>query len=254
MKHNISFLFLRGLGRNQYHWNNRELYEEILSNKVFFLDLPGFGLSPNSRSPRQVRNITGILRHQRDILDNFNSSSKKIIVGLSLGGIVSLDWAARYPKDWDGLVVINSSLSNLSKPWERLKPKNYKSLLKYLRLKKAKDIENLIYEMTCNTDDHKDELVNYWAKLRNNYPVRQSNVVNQLIAAMTFNSPSKNKFRMPGLVLASPKDKFVSYKCSEKIAKKYNFEIKYSDKSGHDMSVDDGDWMLQQIKCFSDKI
>ncbi len=251
MEHNISYLFLRGLSRNQYHWNQRDTYEKILNNQVHFLDLPGFGTNAKFHSPKTIDLITDNVKYQLDNLSGFNPKTKKVIVGLSLGGLVTLNWVSRHIQDWDGLVIINSSLANLSWPWQRLKPKNYLNLIGYFLSPDPKHVESIIYNVTCNTDHNKKELIERWTQVRLEYPFRRRDVLNQVKAASYFRSPPKFSLTIPGLVLAGPKDRMVDYKCSKAIADKYGFQLKLSQISGHDMAVDDLPWMLQQIKDFS---
>ena len=254
MKHNISYLFLRGLSRNQFHWSQRETYEDILGGEVHYLDLPGFGTNAKFKSPRTIDRITDNMKSQLDKLSGFNPNTKKVIVGLSLGGLVTLNWVSRHIQDWNGLVIINSSLSNLSWPWQRLMPQNYFKLAGYLLLSDPKQVERIIYEVTCNTDLDKDKLVDQWTALRKKYPFRRRDVFNQIKAASYFRSPPRFSITVPGLVLSGPKDRLVSYECSKAIAEKYGFEMKLSKISGHDMAVDDRIWMLEQIKEFAAKL
>lgn len=254
MKHNISYLFLRGLSRNQFHWHERDSYEKILDNEVHYLDLPGFGTNAKFHSPRTIDQITDNLKGQLDKLSGFDPNTKKVIVGLSLGGLVTLNWVSRHIHDWDGLVIINSSLSNLSYPWERLSPKNYLKLAGYFMLSDHRHIEEIIYDVTCNTNTHREKLVNDWAAIRAQYPYRRRDVLHQVKAASYFRSPPRFSITSPGLVLTGPKDRLVSHECSKAIAEKYGFELKLSEVSGHDMSVDDKDWMLAQIKNFAENL
>lgn len=254
MKHNISYLFLRGLTRNHMHWRRRESYEDILGQKVYFLDPPGFGRNHKLTSPNSIQKITDYIKSVWDGIAVTDPDSKKVIVGLSLGGMIALDWMARHPQDWTGAVMINSSVSNLSWPWERIRPRNILIAPKYFLSVSAKAIEEVIFEATCNTTDKKEAIIKNWTEIRKNYPYSKLSAFNQLFAASRFVAPEIEKIKAPALILTGKKDRLVSYKCSVAIAQKYNFEIKYSEKSGHDMAVDDDLWMLQQIKEFTSKL
>jgi predicted alpha/beta hydrolase family esterase len=56
------------------------------------------------------------------------------------------------------------------------------------------------------------------------------------------------------MVLLSENDQLVDPMCSKSIAQKFNFDLRISQKAGHDMCVDDCLWMLDQIKSFSASI
>lgn len=251
MKHNISYLFLRGLSRNQFHWKNRDVYEKNLENECHFLDLPGFGTNAKFSSPKDIELITDNLKSQWDKLKNLDTQSKKVIVGLSLGGVVSLDWVSRF-EDWDGLVMINSSVSDLSTPFQRLQPKNYFKILSYLMTSNPNKIEQIIFDMTCASTEVKNQMVQDWVEIRKKYPSRNRDVLNQLKAVAAYKSPEKSKIKIPGMVLSSAKDQLVNPKCSLAIAEKFKFDLRISEKAGHDMCVDDHLWMLDQIKNFSE--
>lgn len=250
-KHNISYLFLRGLSRNQFHWYERESYEKILQNEVHFLDLAGFGLSQKKLSPTTIRGIRRKLQDDwRHYSMKFDPNSKKVVVGMSLGGLVAMNWAC-VSKEWDALVMINSSVADLSWPWQRLNPKAYLPFLKGMILDDNRRWEETIFDITCNYKKFKEKIVSDWVKNRETYPPKKLNIFNQLNAASGFKSPKT--MDTPGLILTSTRDRLVSFRCSKSIAKKFNFQLEISRSAGHDLSVDAKDWMLNHIKDFSEK-
>lgn len=251
MKHNISYLFLRGLSRNQFHWYEKETYQDILQNEVHFLDLPGFGLSQKKLSPTNIRGIRRKLQDDwRHYSMKLDPNSKKVIVGMSLGGLVAMNWAWVSP-EWDALVMMNSSVSDLSWPWQRLNPKAYLPFIKSVIRDNNQGWEETIFNITCNDVKNKESIIKDWVQNRETYPPKKFNIFNQLNAASGFKSP-KN-METPGLILTSTRDRLVSFRCSKAIAKKFNYQIEISRTAGHDLSVDAKDWMLNHIKNFSEK-
>src|ERR1041385_5533345 len=123
-------LLLRGWARETRHWNS---FPDVLgawqgqANSVTSLDLPGAGTECGRLCPLSIPEIVEDLRYR------WNSSAKqagpRIILGVSLGGMIALQWAKQFPEDFDGAVVINTSLADYSKPWERLRWANLGSLL-----------------------------------------------------------------------------------------------------------------------------
>ncbi|MCO5114479.1 MAG: alpha/beta hydrolase [Bdellovibrionaceae bacterium] len=246
MKHNTSFLFLRGLGRNQYHWGDQSAFRMAFGNQVYFLDQPGFGENINVRSPASVPAITDRLNEQWESL-NVDKDSKKVLVGLSLGGMVSMDWVSRYPETWDYLILINSSVKDLSPFWQRLKMQNYISLIKISMMSDPLEREEAVFDLTCNMSD-KESTLNWWDEIYQKYPPDIVDITNQLYAASKFKSPKSLPERLKTLVLTSKADRLVSYKCSVAISKKYNTDIRFHNQAGHDLVLDDLFWCVAQIK------
>lgn len=252
MKHNTSFLFLRGLGRNQFHWGDQSAYRMAFGQGVYFLDQPGFGESISVRSPASVPAITDQLHEQWERL-GIDKDSKKVLLGLSLGGMISLDWVSRYPNTWDHLILINSSVKDLSPFWQRLKIQNYISLIKVSMMNDPMEREETIFDLTCNMSD-KESTLNWWNEVYQKYPPDIIDITNQLYAASKFKSPKSLPPQLKTLVLTSRADRLVSYKCSEAIARKYNADIEYHDRAGHDLVIDDLFWCVAHIKEWLDRV
>ena len=53
---------------------------------------------------------------------------------------------------------------------------------------------------------------------------------------------------IPYLVLASKADRFTNYKCSERLAEKYNATLRLHEKAGHDLPLDDPQWIIDRVK------
>lgn len=247
MKHNTSFLFLRGLGRNQFHWGDQSAFKIALGQQVFFLDQPGFGTNMAVRSPASVPAITDSLNEQWEHLDSVEPQSKKVLVGLSLGGMVAMDWVNRYPKAWDYLILINSSVKDLSPFWQRLKMQNYLSLIKISMMNDPAEREEAIFDITCNLADRESTL-NWWLDIYKKYPPDIVDITNQLYAASKFKSPKSFPSHLKTLVLTSQADNLVSHKCSLAIAKKYNADLRIHDQAGHDLVLDDLFWCMNEIQ------
>lgn len=248
MKHNICYLFLRGLARNQFHWGDPTLYKSFLGPHVYFIDLPGFGINNHLKPPHSIHKTTDFVKKEwTSYVQNQNIGSyKKVLVSLSLGGMVGMDWCSRYPQDWDQLILINSSAGDLNKFWHRLKPQNYLKLFYSIVTPCLKARESCIFDMTCNDQGQKGQRVKEWVQVAKQRPIKYSNLFLQLWAALRFRSP--DQIQTSGVVLSSLKDKLVSYKCSENISKKYNFKLIHNKTAGHDLSVDHLEWMFEKIR------
>ncbi len=100
-----AFVLVHGLGGSHLNW-------DLLAPKltpvgpVFALDLPGFGLSDPTGRPATVRSNVRVLGQVISHL----SSEPVVLVGNSMGGLVSVLLAARRPELVRGLVLVDPAL------------------------------------------------------------------------------------------------------------------------------------------------
>lgn len=251
----MNWLFLRGLGRQQRHWGSfpETFIGSLAGDKVFFLDLPGSGTELRRRSPQSVRAICD------DVHERFLSLKKReggdwSLLALSLGGMVALDWAGRYPEEIKNVVLINSSAANLSLPWERLNWKLIPTLLKASTQKDPVLREKAILMLTSNrARDELDRTAVQWASFADNPTLSRKNALKQLAAAVAFKAPAKEKIHSKVLVLSSMRDRFTSSKCSYALARYYGFHQAVHPTAGHDLSLDDPEWVSEQVRVFLQK-
>jgi pimeloyl-[acyl-carrier protein] methyl ester esterase len=86
------------------------------------------------------------------------------------------------------------------------------------------------------------ENINY---LKQN-PIKSANFARQLLLSTQANF--KNIPKCPKLILCSKADRLVHYTCSEDIAKTWNCQIEHHNQAGHDLPLDDTNWIINQIK------
>ena len=110
-------MLLRGLGRSQGHWGDfvTRLRATWPAVEVETPDLPGCGARHEERAPADVAGTLAAVRAA------VRPGGPVSVLGVSLGGMVALEWARRHPGELAGLVVINSSLGGLTPPWRRLR-------------------------------------------------------------------------------------------------------------------------------------
>jgi pimeloyl-ACP methyl ester carboxylesterase len=125
-----NWLLLRGLMREQRHWEGfpARLQRCFPDARVILADLPGFGREYHKSSPSRIPDITDWLREHWQAE---RSRGPLKLLALSLGGMVALDWARRYPAEVSAVVLINSSLAGISPFYHRLRPSVYWPLLKW---------------------------------------------------------------------------------------------------------------------------
>jgi len=95
--------FLHGLGGNIYNWAYQTKYFSETHN-VVSLELPGHGRS-SGKGGAAIDYYTGLIREFMTIMD----LKSIVFVGHSMGGVVALDFAFKYPEFVKGLVLVSTS-------------------------------------------------------------------------------------------------------------------------------------------------
>ncbi|ADG98142.1 alpha/beta hydrolase fold protein [Segniliparus rotundus DSM 44985] len=234
------FLLLRGLSRESRHWEGfPALLERGLGAAVQCVDAPGFGSEHRRVSPRTIAAITD------DIRERFGRGGPDwTLLGVSLGGMVALDWCARRPEDFGRVVVVNTSTA-ATPFFRRLTP----SALPEIALGSFKsDVRRelaILQRVTNHPASDRGELAERWAGYIAEQRPSHTSLANQILAAVLFRMPKH--VSTPALVLAAREDRLVSASSSETIAARLRAPIRYHETAGHDLTLDDGPWVVRQI-------
>lgn len=245
-----NFIFLRGLARHQYHWGPlRNIAEDSAEiSGASFIDLAGNGTEWERESFINISEFTEDLRARLDVAA---LKSKPWLVGVSLGGMVALDWAERHADEISGVIVINSSLGRFSAPWERLKPEAYLHLFRivYADLKLTPFEREL--EVLRMVSNRELEYKTKWATEFTKYPKTSlANVTRQITAASRFKG-SVNPPSVPVLLLSSQADRMVNADCSKQLANFWQVNHETHPWGGHELAFDAPDWVWQKTVNFS---
>lgn len=240
-----TWIFLRGLTRSASHWGTFvSLFEQsIPGSRVIPLDFPGNGQFNKLASPKRVQDM---VTHCRSQLAQHNIPPPYHLLAMSLGAMVATDWANRYPQEIAASVLINTSMRPYSTFYQRLRPKNYCLLLRLI-VSGASDAtwERAILRMTSR--HAKDDVLPSWIAHRRDSPVAPLNALAQLIAAARFKAPL-GKPACPCLLLAGEHDGLVCAHCSKSIAWHWQCELRVHSSAGHDLPLDDGPWVVEQVR------
>ncbi len=250
MQKKTIFLF-RGLTREKRHWGNfyNDLKEALFPHNVVCLDLPGFGDKNNIESPSNIKDIAGLVLKYPEF--ELYKNTDFVLVGLSLGAMVSLELSVLKPETFNSVVVINTS--------QRFKTSFYKRIkLSYLvpfifmylfNLKKIR--EKLIFKSTLNKVNDR-ALIQKWCKYYDEKPFTFKSAVNQSLAGARFSLENQlsDLKDVRGLVLLSEKDKLVHPDNSKILAELLNWPKCINSDTGHDLPVDDTPWTTKKIKDF----
>jgi pimeloyl-ACP methyl ester carboxylesterase len=77
-------------------------------------------------------------------------------------------------------------------------------------------------------------------------PISRANALRQLLSAARFHAPALAP-EVPLLVLASRQDALVDPRCSRRVAELWRADFAEHPTAGHDLPLDDGPWVAQQI-------
>ncbi len=247
-KRKFHFYLLRGLTREAAHWGELPaiLAERFPGSKVTCLDLPGSGENRHVRAPLTIDGNVAFLRER--YLCPRERDERPVVLSISLGGMIAGAWLARHPEDFESAVLINSSFKGVSPLHHRLKPRALLSVLEVL-VKKGAAKEREILRLVSNEAPLKEERVEAWTRIARDRPVTLAAGLCQLFAAATCRIQDEPP-RVPVLILASRGDRMVDVECSRRLSRKWNSVLVEHATAGHDISVDDPSWIVDQIGVF----
>lgn len=248
-----TWVLLRGLTREQGHWGDfPALLQAALppGSQVITPDLPGNGRLWQSRSPATVTGMVEALRQQ---LRGLDVPGPCHVVAMSLGAMVTVEWMHRHPQDVLDAVLINTSLKPHSPFWRRLQPCHYPTILRLLLTRApAAAWERAILQMTTRHPGGSASfdvaaLLHHWMALRAAHPVATANGLRQLWAAARYQAP-RGLPPAPVLLLNGEGDRLVHPSCSQVLAASWGAPLIRHPTAGHDLPLDAGPWVVQQIR------
>ncbi|MFZ2269221.1 MAG: alpha/beta hydrolase [Azonexus sp.] len=243
-----TWLLLRGLTRESQHWGNfPETFRAACPDaEILCLDLPGNGVLNRQDSPPDV---LAMAEHCRAQLGERGVTRPVHLLAMSLGAMVAVAWAARHPDEIAGAVLINTSLRPFSPFYQRLRPRSYGRLLRFLWPgDSAAAAEARILRLTSKQASA-PQLVAAWTAYRRQQPVAMRNALRQLLAASRYRAPAAAP-AIPLLILASRGDQLVNPDCSRRLARQWQTAYAEHPDAGHDIPLDDGPWVAEQIRAW----
>ncbi len=243
-----TWVLLRGLMREARHWGEfPALFQNTTgAQHVVALDFPGNGSLHTQISATSVAAMANFSRAQ---LTQLGYAPPYRVLALSLGAMVAVAWGELYPADIEAMVLINTSLAPHSPFYQRLRLANYPALIRHLLFGSAVQRERLILRLTSNQNrtQHRQKILEQWISHARENPVSRANILRQLQAAVSYRAV-KTAPSMPVLLLAGQQDHLVNVKCSLTLAQHWNCPIRLHPDAGHDLPLDDGVWVAQQVK------
>lgn len=236
----MHWILLRGLGREQAHWGGfpDRLRAAMPGDGVHTPDLPGTGRFCLQRSPTTIVEMLAAVKAQVEEVD-----APMVLVGLSMGAMLALEWARQSPERFRSVVLINPS-SRLNSVWHRLRPSCWPTVARALLKRQAGEREALILGMVSN-QTQVIQTLDAWRQIAQQRPVSRSNLLRHLYAASKYRPPSQ--LGVGGLVLSSQQDRLVNPRCSEALARHLQWPQSRHPSAGHDLALDAPDWLVEQL-------
>lgn len=242
-----AWVLLRGWARESRHWGS---FPQLLSLRlgdghgVITLDMPGNGLLNTQRSPVSVAAMAQSCRAQ---LDAAGARPPFVVLGLSLGSMVALQWAHAWPHEVQAAILVNGSYAGYAPPWRRLRPRAWWPLLAMLLPGTTHEQrESTVLALTSNAFRGDVHLATQWAAIARDRPVSATNALRQLMAAARFRAPCHAP-PVPTLMVTSHGDQLVSHRCSMTPAARWRVPIALHHSAGHDLPLDDPEWLAGHV-------
>ena len=249
----VTWVLIRGLARETGHFGD---FVDLLAKKIpraqiLPLDLPGTGTRLHEKSPQKMREI---VQHVRDEANaKKNAGTPLFLFGMSLGGMVVMEWAKNHPGELAGIVVGCSSARDLSTRFQRFSPRGVlavgmnRFLTRDPVAREARMVRLLSYER-----GHYERTVKIWGDIAIRRPIPPETVRSQVIAAMRWRAPAH--LQTPALFLVGSKDRLVDPRCTHALAKRFGTKAVVHERAGHDLTADQGDWCASEIFSFQKNV
>ncbi len=240
------WIFLRGLTREAAHWGGfaQCFAQQFPDAQIVTLDLPGNGSQHRLSSPLS---ISALVAYCRAEMLRRNLAPPYHLLAMSMGAMVAAQWACDAPQELAAAVLINTSFRPFNPTYHRLRPAQWGRLLRLALLPASpQTIERSVMRMTSRQEPaHSDELA-AWIRVRSQRPVRTTNALRQLLCAARFTA-RRAPPAVPVLLLGSCADQLVNVQCTRSIAKHWGCAMALHPSSGHDLPLDEPQWVAQQV-------
>jgi len=244
-----SYVLIRGLTRGRGHWGDfPSLLKKILraEDEIIFVDLPGNGETYLQRSPWQMRVAAEFCRDS--VLKNKRTHNQVIVVAISMGAMAAVAWMQNFPTEVHQAVLINTSSAAHSFFLHRFQLGSFFGNAKSFF---AQDREKAILEITSNHPERRAQFLPELREYSASHPVSPANALRQIASAAFFGFPRQAPLRPEKiLILTSTQDRLVKVSCSLAIAKAWHCQISQHPTAGHDLPLDDSQWVADQVQKF----
>jgi len=244
----VSYLLVRGLARESAHWFDfPSALAARTGARVESIDVAGCG-TQRGRAP-----LPSVPWLARDVARRFRErpsgarGSGWVIVGLSLGGMITLELCRILPGCFEGAVIINAS-SRLTPIGERLSLRGVCTLLRALGSSDALVRERSVLALTSSLPPEAQRRhAERAAAIARERPPSRASVLAQLLSAARFVPPPPSGLAVPLTFVCSRRDRLVSPRCTRDLAAFYSGSVLEHPWAGHDLPLDDPDWLCELL-------
>lgn len=246
-----SLVMLRGLARNSMHWLG---FDQKAADHFRVVTIDARGLGQTSRAMSAFDSIYDLAGDVVRVLDAEQIESAHIL-GVSLGGMVSMAMGLNYPERASSLIAINSSFAGSTYP--RLSRDAVMVLLRAIAPSPDvyRDLARLLLGPDAN-DEVRQRLASDWLAIDRSMQTSPTLVVKQLIAAFRFRvADDLAQIKKPTLVLFGEGDQFVPNINSRAIARLIpGAELIGIPNGGHELMLDCPAEVLRELIRFTTKV
>lgn len=239
------WLFLRGLARGVGHWGSfaQQVQERFPQDEFEFIDLPGNGARFAESSPLRISDYVKDLRSRCSYVQRGEPFQ---IFSVSLGSMITVEWMREFPHEVKKAYLVCTSSAGFSPFYERFFVSNIPKGLSVLGRQNDPVVwEKAVLGLIANDHDRREEEMLPMLEYDRANPLQPQNVIRQLLAASRYRFPDK----APGEVqlIGSYGDRLVSPKCTLRIAEKWGLKATMHPWAGHDIPIDDPQWLMEQL-------
>jgi len=246
------WILLRGLARESGHWGDFQalLTEAFPQDEVAFIDLPGSGKKNKEKCPVVLNEFIHLLREDAKTRLGGFEKNKPIVLGISFGAMSAYAWSCRFPEDFLKVVLINPSFKGLNPWYQRLRPQTLPRLLSSVLSVSESLSEKKILEVVSNVPMIREKSLEAWTQIRKKRKMSVENIFRQLFVASQIKMDPNLSLKHPLLILGSAQDRMVDIECSKKLSKIMGAPLKLHPDAGHDLTLDDPYWVVEQLKLW----
>lgn len=246
----MRWVLFRGLVREIRHWGEfpKMLEQAEGVESVHCLEMPGVGKKCKIAAPLSIQAYTDQMREEFTQIKRNYPESKWGVIAVSMGGMIAMDWCDRFPEDFSKVVLINSSAGNLTPFYKRLKTTALKSILPLVVKRNVAKREETILKLTTNMVEINRNMIEKRVMIDRDAPLTRDTFIRQISAAAKFRA--KKALAVPTLILNSAEDRLVHPACSYALANYHKAPIKIHYHAGHDLCIDDPQWVVEQVLEF----
>jgi pimeloyl-ACP methyl ester carboxylesterase len=238
------WIILRGLTREVAHWGGfvDTLRAALPDATITPVELPGAGVL---RAHAWPGDVAAAMEDVRRRAGRATDGTRTFVFGMSLGGMLTMEWAARHPDELAGIVVGASSARDLSRPWQRMRPAALPAVLGGRFRRDVAEREGGIVRVVTNRAERWRDVSSRWTEIARARPIGGAAARAQILAAMRWRAPAR--LAVPSLFLVGTTDRLVEASCSRALARRYGAPLVEHPTAGHDLSTDEPEWLAGEI-------